>query len=66
MIWAQILSDFAVAPEVKRKKEPATHKRCVGCEKALPLDMFYPRQGHGYMSRCKPCYGEQQKQRRKK
>lgn len=63
MTWSQIVEGFqkpirTLSAEVRER----THKRCLGCEKMLPLDNFYVRGDSGKLvGRCKPCYKAQQK-----
>lgn len=64
MTWSQIVAGFQkpITPLSEEAKE-RTHKRCLGCEKMLPLDNFYTRgEKNRLVGRCKPCYKEQQKQ----
>jgi hypothetical protein len=57
--WERIMTNFVMAAEAKPKKAtaiPDGYKQCGDCKKLHLLANFYTRRGHGYASRCKPCY----------
>jgi hypothetical protein len=63
--WSKIVDDFAKPIDTAGVVKHTTHKRCLACERLLNLNEFYLRLGHGYASRCKPCYIKQQHDRQK-
>jgi hypothetical protein len=63
--WTKIVGDFAKPIDTSEIIRQTTHKRCLGCERLVDLNEFYLRPGHGYASRCKPCYIKQQHDRQK-
>lgn len=59
MSWAKIVENFdrKITPLTEPTPMLARHKRCKECEKVLPRDEFYSRDGgNRTTSRCKACY----------
>lgn len=67
MAWAQVLENFQRVVTPLSVTTCKTHKRCLGCERLLPVSNFYSKSdGQRLVSRCKPCYIAHQKRKKRK